>query len=51
MPFRPNRSKQYSDEEEEDDDLDGFIDDGDEEDDKNNYSDVISKRFRYDRKR
>jgi hypothetical protein len=51
MPFRPNRSKQYSDEEEEDDDLDGFIDDGDEEDDKNNYSDVISKMFRYDRKR
>lgn len=50
MPFRPNRSKQYSDEEEEDD-LDGFIDDGDEEDDKNNYSDVISKMFRYDRKR
>jgi hypothetical protein len=51
MPFRPNRSKQYGDEEEEDDDLDGFIDDGDEEDDKNNYSDVISKMFRYDRKR
>ncbi|KAI8577245.1 hypothetical protein K450DRAFT_252930 [Umbelopsis ramanniana AG] len=50
MPFRPNQRRRYSDEEE-DDDLDGFIDDGDEEEDLNNYSDVISKMFRYDRKR
>ncbi|GAB5586727.1 hypothetical protein Unana1_01627 [Umbelopsis nana] len=49
MPFRSNRRSRYSDEE--DDDLDGFIDDGDEEHDNNNYSDVISKLFRYDRKR
>ncbi|KAH8547622.1 SPT2 chromatin protein-domain-containing protein [Umbelopsis sp. PMI_123] len=50
MPFRPNRARRYSDEDE-DDDLDGFIDDGDVEEDNNNYSDVISKMFRYDRKR
>ncbi|KAI9288289.1 SPT2 chromatin protein-domain-containing protein [Umbelopsis sp. AD052] len=50
MPFRPSQRRRYSDEEE-DDDLDGFIDDGDEEEDLNNYSDVISKMFRYDRKR
>lgn len=51
MPFQRNRRSRYSDEEEEDDDLDGFIDDGDEEEDLNNYSEVISKMFRYDRKR
>ena len=51
MPFQRNQRRRYSDEEEEDDDLDGFIDDGDEEEDLNNYSEVISKMFRYDRKR
>lgn len=54
MPFRSNRprpSRRYSDEDEYDEDLDGFIDDDDVEEEGNDYSDVISKMFRYDRKR
>ncbi|KAG2177965.1 hypothetical protein INT43_003212 [Umbelopsis isabellina] len=54
MPFRSNRprpSRRYSDEDEYDEDLDGFIDDEDVEEEGNDYSEVISKMFRYDRKR
>jgi hypothetical protein len=52
MPFRSSRpARRYSDEDEYDEDLDGFIDDEDVEEEGNDYSEVISKMFRYDRKR